>query len=85
MNVVVQKAVHPQLAGYIHSATSGLLPFIQKVPPLNNCSSLLHFLNQLISRLWSWGYNMGRFRHSLNIEFILVNANAIMQYTMYPV
>jgi hypothetical protein len=45
MNVVVQKAVHPQLAGYIHSATSGLLPFIQKVPPLNNCSSLLHFLN----------------------------------------
>ncbi|KAG8048109.1 hypothetical protein GUJ93_ZPchr0008g13043 [Zizania palustris] len=30
MNVVVQKAVHPQLAGYIHSATSGLLPFIQK-------------------------------------------------------
>uniref|UniRef100_J3MUU7 HORMA domain-containing protein n=1 Tax=Oryza brachyantha TaxID=4533 RepID=J3MUU7_ORYBR len=30
MNVVVQKSVHPQLAGYIHSATSGLLPFIQK-------------------------------------------------------
>ncbi|KAK3123945.1 hypothetical protein QOZ80_8AG0638370 [Eleusine coracana subsp. coracana] len=30
MNVVVQKAVHPQLASYIHSATSGLLPFIQK-------------------------------------------------------
>jgi hypothetical protein len=31
MNVVVQKAVHPQLAGYIHSVTAGLLPFIQKV------------------------------------------------------
>jgi hypothetical protein len=31
MNVVVQRAVHPQLASYIHSATSGLLPFIQKV------------------------------------------------------
>ncbi|CAM0911803.1 unnamed protein product [Alopecurus aequalis] len=30
MNVVVQKAVHPQLAGYIHSVTTGLLPFIQK-------------------------------------------------------
>jgi mitotic spindle assembly checkpoint protein MAD2B len=30
MNVVVQRAVHPQLASYIHSATSGLLPFIQK-------------------------------------------------------
>ncbi|XP_047070878.1 DNA polymerase zeta processivity subunit-like [Lolium rigidum] len=30
MNVVVQKAVHPQLAGYIHSVTAGLLPFIQK-------------------------------------------------------
>ncbi|KAL6900704.1 hypothetical protein ACP4OV_005380 [Aristida adscensionis] len=30
MNVVVQKALHPDLASYIHSATSGLLPFIQK-------------------------------------------------------
>ncbi|XP_072989630.1 DNA polymerase zeta processivity subunit [Typha latifolia] len=30
MNVVVQKARHPQLASYIHSATSGLLLFIQK-------------------------------------------------------
>ncbi|KAK3122282.1 hypothetical protein QOZ80_8BG0667570 [Eleusine coracana subsp. coracana] len=30
MNVVVQKAVHPQLASYIHSVTSGLLTFIQK-------------------------------------------------------
>uniref|UniRef100_A0ACD5Y8M3 Uncharacterized protein n=1 Tax=Avena sativa TaxID=4498 RepID=A0ACD5Y8M3_AVESA len=30
MNVVVQKAVDPQLAGYIHSVTTGLLPFIQK-------------------------------------------------------
>lgn len=31
MNVVVQKARHPQLGNYIHSATSELLPFIQKV------------------------------------------------------
>lgn len=31
MNVVVQKARHPQLADYIHSATSNLLPFVQKV------------------------------------------------------
>jgi mitotic spindle assembly checkpoint protein MAD2B len=31
MNVVVQKAVHPELASYIHSTTTGLLPFIQKV------------------------------------------------------
>ncbi|XP_020598776.1 DNA polymerase zeta processivity subunit isoform X2 [Phalaenopsis equestris] len=30
MNVVVQKARHPQLDNYIHSATSELLPFIQK-------------------------------------------------------
>ncbi|OMO65775.1 DNA-binding HORMA [Corchorus capsularis] len=30
MNVVVQKARHPQLREYIHSAVSGLLPFIQK-------------------------------------------------------
>ncbi|XP_004974048.1 DNA polymerase zeta processivity subunit [Setaria italica] len=30
MNVVVQKAVHPELASYIHSTTTGLLPFIQK-------------------------------------------------------
>ncbi|XP_044956862.1 DNA polymerase zeta processivity subunit isoform X3 [Hordeum vulgare subsp. vulgare] len=30
MNIVVQKAVHPQLADYIHSVTTGLLPFIQK-------------------------------------------------------
>lgn len=31
MNVVVHKARHPQLASYIHSATAGLLPFIEKV------------------------------------------------------
>ncbi|RLN04695.1 hypothetical protein C2845_PM13G24110 [Panicum miliaceum] len=31
MNVVVQKAVHPEFASYIHSTTTGLLPFIQKV------------------------------------------------------
>lgn len=31
MNVVVQRARHPQLRDYIHSAVSGLLPFIQKV------------------------------------------------------
>ncbi|GLU17998.1 hypothetical protein SLE2022_343220 [Rubroshorea leprosula] len=30
MNVVVQKARHPQLQEYIHSAVAGLLPFIQK-------------------------------------------------------
>ncbi|ONK72120.1 uncharacterized protein A4U43_C04F15950 [Asparagus officinalis] len=30
VNVVVHRARHPQLAAYIHSATSGLLPFIQK-------------------------------------------------------
>jgi hypothetical protein len=31
MNVVVQRARHPQLRDYIHSTVSGLLPFIQKV------------------------------------------------------
>uniref|UniRef100_F6H4T8 HORMA domain-containing protein n=1 Tax=Vitis vinifera TaxID=29760 RepID=F6H4T8_VITVI len=30
MNAVVQRARHPQLRDYIHSAVSGLLPFIQK-------------------------------------------------------
>ncbi|XP_038685186.1 DNA polymerase zeta processivity subunit isoform X2 [Tripterygium wilfordii] len=30
MNVVVQRARHPQLREYIHSAVTGLLPFIQK-------------------------------------------------------
>jgi mitotic spindle assembly checkpoint protein MAD2B len=30
MNAVVQKAVHPRIASDIHSATCGLLPFIQK-------------------------------------------------------
>ncbi|XP_059461553.1 DNA polymerase zeta processivity subunit [Corylus avellana] len=30
MNVVVQRARHPQLRDYIHSAVSALLPFIQK-------------------------------------------------------
>ncbi|EEF48809.1 Mitotic spindle assembly checkpoint protein MAD2B, putative [Ricinus communis] len=30
MNVVVQRAKHPQLRDYIHSAVSSLLPFIQK-------------------------------------------------------
>uniref|UniRef100_A0A1J3CMR0 DNA polymerase zeta processivity subunit n=1 Tax=Noccaea caerulescens TaxID=107243 RepID=A0A1J3CMR0_NOCCA len=31
MNVVVQRARHPELRDYIHSAASGLLPFIEKV------------------------------------------------------
>jgi mitotic spindle assembly checkpoint protein MAD2B len=31
MSVVVQRARHPQLRDYIHSAVFGLLPFIQKV------------------------------------------------------
>ncbi|XP_027341259.1 DNA polymerase zeta processivity subunit isoform X3 [Abrus precatorius] len=30
MNVVVQRARHPQLRYYIHATVSGLLPFIQK-------------------------------------------------------
>ncbi|XP_070018141.1 DNA polymerase zeta processivity subunit isoform X8 [Nicotiana sylvestris] len=30
MNVVVQKARHPELQQYIHSTVNGLLPFIQK-------------------------------------------------------
>ncbi|KAJ0046541.1 hypothetical protein Pint_05016 [Pistacia integerrima] len=30
MNVVVQRARHPELREYIHSAVNGLLPFIQK-------------------------------------------------------
>ncbi|XP_057473438.1 DNA polymerase zeta processivity subunit isoform X2 [Actinidia eriantha] len=30
MNIVVQKARHPQLREYIHSAVTGLLPFIEK-------------------------------------------------------
>ncbi|CAI8609970.1 unnamed protein product [Vicia faba] len=30
MNVVVQRACHPQLRYYIHATVSGLLPFIQK-------------------------------------------------------
>ncbi|XP_010272318.1 PREDICTED: DNA polymerase zeta processivity subunit isoform X1 [Nelumbo nucifera] len=30
MNVVVQRTRHPQLREYIHSAVTGLLPFIQK-------------------------------------------------------
>ncbi|XP_061340407.1 DNA polymerase zeta processivity subunit-like [Gastrolobium bilobum] len=31
MNVVVQRALHPQLRYYIHATVSGLLPFLQKV------------------------------------------------------
>ena len=31
MNLVVQRARHPQLRDYIHSAVFGLLPFIQNV------------------------------------------------------
>ncbi|XP_048324229.2 DNA polymerase zeta processivity subunit [Ziziphus jujuba] len=30
MNLVVQRARHPELRDYIHSAVSGLLPFVQK-------------------------------------------------------
>lgn len=38
MNVVVQRARHPELRDYIHSAASGLLPFIQKVSVCRPCS-----------------------------------------------
>ena len=31
MNMVVQRARHPQLRDYIHSAVFGFLPIIQKV------------------------------------------------------
>lgn len=31
MNMVVQRARHPELRDYIRSAVNGLLPFIQKV------------------------------------------------------
>ncbi|XP_021886837.1 DNA polymerase zeta processivity subunit-like [Carica papaya] len=31
MNLVVQRARHPELRDYIHSSINGLLPFIQKV------------------------------------------------------
>jgi len=31
MNVVVQRARHPQLRYYIHATVAGLLPFVQKV------------------------------------------------------
>ena len=31
MNLVVQRARHPQLRDYIHSAVFGFLPIIQKV------------------------------------------------------
>lgn len=31
MNVVVNKARHPQLSNYIHNAVFALLPYIQKV------------------------------------------------------
>ncbi|KAL5975710.1 hypothetical protein ACLOJK_020036 [Asimina triloba] len=34
MSVVVQRARHPQLRDYIHSAVTGLQPFIQKIDPL---------------------------------------------------
>jgi len=36
MNVVVQRACHPQLRYYIHATVSGLLPFIQKVGLFNS-------------------------------------------------
>ena len=31
MNLVVQKAKHPELENYIHSAVNGLVPFLEKV------------------------------------------------------
>ena len=40
MNVVVQRARHPELRDYIHSAASGLLPFIEKVSSSSFCPAL---------------------------------------------
>ncbi|KAL0918806.1 hypothetical protein M5K25_010842 [Dendrobium thyrsiflorum] len=40
MNVVVQKARHPQLGNYIHAATSELLPFIQKNTSRLRCTDM---------------------------------------------
>lgn len=44
MNVVVHKARHPQLSNYIHSATSDLLPFIEKVLALLPFRSLVFLI-----------------------------------------
>lgn len=41
MNVVVNKARHPQLANYIHSSLFALLPYIEKVFPF--CSIFFSF------------------------------------------
>lgn len=36
MNMVVQRACHPQLRYYLHSTVSGLFPFLQKVGLVGN-------------------------------------------------
>ncbi|CAL9016600.1 unnamed protein product [Prunus brigantina] len=46
MNLVVHSARHPELRDYIHSAVSGLHPFIQKVDPL-----LIYFLLLFSSKI----------------------------------
>lgn len=51
MNVVVHRPRHPQLATYIHSATSGLLPFIQKVSPFSFSFFLLFSFSVIFSGL----------------------------------
>lgn len=49
MNVVVNKARHPQLANYIHSSLFALLPYIEKVFPF--CS--IFFLSIFVILLTS--------------------------------
>lgn len=44
MNVVVNKARHPQLANYIHSSLFALLPYIQKVFPFSSVFIFFQFL-----------------------------------------
>lgn len=60
MNLVVQRARHPELRDYIHSAVNGLLPFIQKVffSPSFNHIMLLCFSSYLVTNLILNAMNM---------------------------
>ena len=82
MNAVVQRARHPQLRDYIHSAVSGLLPFIQKVsaffffPP---SVYLVYFFSFLVSGMpiwymlyyWRWKFCFLVFWMPKNILYII--------------
>ncbi|URE49373.1 HORMA domain [Musa troglodytarum] len=73
MNVVVHRARHPQLSGYIHSVTAGLLPFVQKVLSFLPWSLVLLWILAGFWLLWTARYMFVILPDSVSIASLCIS------------